>query len=46
MVFIEKVHIAYYDVCCISVYGIKIKRGIFAAANVLLFASAYYCLMV
>ena len=24
----------------------KIKRGISAAANVLLFASAYYCLMV
>lgn len=45
-VFIEKLHIAYHDVCCISVYGIKIKRGISAAANVLLFASAYYCLMV
>ena len=41
-----KLHIAYHDVCCASVYDMKIKRGISAAANVLLFASAYYCLMV
>lgn len=39
-------NIAYFAVCCTSVYDIKIKRGISAAANVLLFASAYYCLMV
>ena len=39
-------NIAYFAVCCASVYDIKIKRGISAAANVLLFASAYYCLMV
>ena len=36
----------YHDVCCASVYDMKIKRGISAASNVLLFASAYYCLMV
>ena len=39
-------NIAYFAVCCTSVYDMKIKRGISAAANVLLFASAYYCLMV
>lgn len=39
-------NIAYFAVCCTSVYGLKITRGISAAANVLLFASAYYCLMV
>ena len=33
-------NIAYFAVCCTSVYGLKIKRGISAAANVLLFASA------
>ena len=39
-------NIAYFAVCCASVYDMKIKRGISAAANVLLFASVYYCLMI
>ena len=39
-------NIAYFAVCCASVYDMKIKRGISAAANVLLFASLFYCLLV
>ena len=39
-------NIAYFAVSCASVYDVKFKRGISTAANVLLFASAYYCLMV
>ena len=38
--------IAYFAVCCASVYDVKFKRGISTAANVLLFASVYYCLMI
>lgn len=38
--------IAYFAVSCASVYDVKFKRGISTAANVLLFASVYYCLMI